>query len=223
MIDILQGFFLQYDGTKFARHSGFDGIGFCIPEHAFAFCNEISKMRFNIAVRNFRRQPRLAITCCTIQCRDGEPWGFGEVVVFRQDRATAAGELIAIARAASFGNAVRIRANSFHNWVIPKNAGNKTGAWEFIKMAVDGKGATDLATKVGALPTNKVASSQLKNPLSKAFLQLAANPQVPLLDSVVPLKVALLYYQQLQAAFSGKATPLKAMQNVDKGLASLNP
>src|SRR3954447_19327923 len=31
----------------------------------------------------------------------------------------------------------RTAANSFHNWVIPKNAKNKTGAWEFIQMAVD--------------------------------------------------------------------------------------
>ena len=38
-----------------------------------------------------------------------------------------------------------------------------------------------------------------------------------------PLKIALLYYQQLQAAFSGKSTALQAMQNVDKGLKSLNP
>jgi hypothetical protein len=44
-----------------------------------------------------------------------------------------------------------------------------------------------------------------------------------LLDSIVPLKIALLYYQQLQAAFSGKATPLQAMQNVDKGVKTLNP
>jgi ABC-type glycerol-3-phosphate transport system substrate-binding protein len=117
----------------------------------------------------------------------------------------------------------RSASNSFHNWVIPKNAGNKTGAWEFIKMAVDNKGASDLATKVGALPTNKAAAAKLTDPLTKYFLQVAANPQVPLLDSVVPLKVALLYYQQLQAAFSGKTTPLKAMQNVDKGLKSLNP
>ena len=107
--------------------------------------------------------------------------------------------------------------------MIPKNAGNQTGAWEFIKMAVDNKGAADLAAKVGALPTNKAASAALKNPLSKSFLKLSENPQVPLLDSIVPLKVALLYYQQLQAAFSGKTTPLKAMQNVDKGLKSLNP
>jgi ABC-type glycerol-3-phosphate transport system substrate-binding protein len=117
----------------------------------------------------------------------------------------------------------RTAANSFHNWVIPKNAGNKTGAWEFIKMAVDNKGASDLATKVGALPTNKAAAAKLTDPLTKFFLQIAAKPQVPLLDSIVPLKVALLYYQQLQAAFSGKTTPLQAMQNVDKGLKSLNP
>jgi ABC-type glycerol-3-phosphate transport system substrate-binding protein len=117
----------------------------------------------------------------------------------------------------------RTAANSFHNWVIPKNAKNKTGAWEFIKMAVDNTGASQLATLVGALPTNVAADAKIKDPLTKYFLKIAAHPQVPLLDSIVPLKVALLYYQQLQAAFSGKVTPLKAMQNVDSGLKTLNP
>jgi ABC-type glycerol-3-phosphate transport system substrate-binding protein len=117
----------------------------------------------------------------------------------------------------------RTAANSFHNWVIPKNAKNKTGAWEFIKMAVDNTGASQLATLVGALPTNVAADAKIKDPLTKYFLKVAAHPQVPLLDSIVPLKVALLYYQQLQAAFSGKVTPLKAMQNVDSGLKTLNP
>ena len=90
-------------------------------------------------------------------------------------------------------------------------------------MAVDNRGASDLATKVGALPTNTVAAARITDPLTRLFLRVAAHPQVPLLDSVVPLKVALLYYQQLQAAFSGKTTPLQAMQNVDKGLKTLNP
>jgi raffinose/stachyose/melibiose transport system substrate-binding protein len=117
----------------------------------------------------------------------------------------------------------RTAANSFHNWVIPKNAGNKNGAWEFIKMAVDTQGASSLATLVGALPTNTAADAQIKDPLTKFFLKIAAHPQIPLLDSIVPLKVALLYYQQLQAAFSGKVTPLKAMQNVDSGLKTLSP
>jgi ABC-type glycerol-3-phosphate transport system substrate-binding protein len=114
-------------------------------------------------------------------------------------------------------------ANSFHNWVIPKNAKNKTGAWEFIKMAVDKQGASSLATVVGALPTNNAAIAGINDPLTKFFLKVAAHPQVPLLDSIVPLKVALLYYQQLQAAFSGKEKPLKAMQNVDSGLKTLSP
>jgi ABC-type glycerol-3-phosphate transport system substrate-binding protein len=117
----------------------------------------------------------------------------------------------------------RTASNSFHNWVIPKNAKNKTGAWEYIQMAVDKQGASQLATAVGALPTNKPAISGINDPLTKFFLKVAAHPQVPLLDSIVPLKVALVYYQQLQQAFSGKLTPLKAMQNVDKQLKVLNP
>jgi ABC-type glycerol-3-phosphate transport system substrate-binding protein len=117
----------------------------------------------------------------------------------------------------------RTAANSFHNWVIPKNAGNKDGAWEFIQMAVDNKGATDLANLVGALPTNKAVLAAAKDPFTRFFAQVSAKPQVPLLDSIVPLKVALAYYVQLQAAFSGKTSALQAMQNVDKALKTLNP
>jgi len=141
-----------------------------------------------------------------------------------KDFEKALGKNLGLTRLPQSGpNAGRTAANSFHNWVIPKNAKNKTGAWEFIKMAVDNQGASDLASTVGALPTNKVASGRIKDPLTKFFLKTAASPQVPLLDSIVPLKVALLYYQQLQAAFSGKVTAQQAMQNVDKGIKSLNP
>jgi raffinose/stachyose/melibiose transport system substrate-binding protein len=136
----------------------------------------------------------------------------------------ALGKNLAVARLPQSGpHPGRSSANSFHNWVIPKNANNKTGAWEFIQMAVDEQGASSLASIVGALPTNKQASVGIKDPLSKFFLKVAAHPQIPLLDSVVPLKVALLYYQQLQQAFSGKETPLQAMQNVDAQLKTLNP
>jgi ABC-type glycerol-3-phosphate transport system substrate-binding protein len=136
----------------------------------------------------------------------------------------ALGKDLAIARLPQSGPYPgRTAANSFHNWVIPKNAKNQEGAWEFIKMAVDKKGATDLANITGALPTNRAALAAIKDPLSRFFVQVAAKPQVPLLDSIVPLKVALLYYVQLQAAFSGKETPLQAMQKVEKGLKTLNP
>jgi ABC-type glycerol-3-phosphate transport system substrate-binding protein len=136
----------------------------------------------------------------------------------------ALGKNLAIARLPQSGpHPGRSAANSFHNWVIPKNAHNKAGAWSFIQMATDSQGATSLANVVGALPTNKVAISRITDPITKFFLATAAHPQVPLLDSVVPLKIALLYYQQLQAAFAGKTTPLQAMQNVDKGVKTLNP
>src|SRR5438445_5470705 len=136
----------------------------------------------------------------------------------------ALGKNLGIAKLPQSGPHVgRTAANSFHNWVIPKNAHNPDGAWEYIKMAVDGPGATDLENLVGALPTNVAADAQIKDPLTKYFLKVAAHPQVPLLDSIVPVKVAILYYQQLQAAFSGKVTPLKAMQNVDAGLKTLSP
>jgi hypothetical protein len=52
---------------------------------------------------------------------------------------------------------------------------------------------------------------------------VSAKPQVPLLDSLVPVKVAIQYYVQLQAAFAGKVSALQAMQNVDKALKTLNP
>jgi len=136
----------------------------------------------------------------------------------------ALGKNLGIARLPQSGpNPGRTAANSFHKWVIPKNAKNKDGAWSFINMATDSQGATALAQTVGALPTNKVAISRIKDPITQTFLRAAARPQVPLLDSIVPLKVALLYYQQLQAAFAGKVTPLQAMQNVDKGVGTLNP
>ena len=60
--------------------------------------------------------------------------------------------------------------------------------------------------------------------VAKFFLKLSANPQVPLLDSVVPLKVALLYYQQLQAAFSGKIdAAARRCRTCEKGLEDAEP
>ena len=114
-------------------------------------------------------------------------------------------------------------ANSFHNWVIPKNAHNSDGAWEYIKLATDRTGGSQLASVVGALPTNKAAVTTITDPNTRLFLTAANDSAMPLLDSVIPAKIALLYYVQLQAAFAGKVTPLKAMQNVEAGLKTLNP
>ena len=44
---------------------------------------------------------------------------------------------------------------------------------------------------------------------------------MPVLDSVIPVPVALTFYKQLQQAFAGKASPQEAMEELDKQLPSL--
>src|SRR5216684_2794415 len=130
----------------------------------------------------------------------------------------ALGSKLGLARLPQSGHgplAGKSAANSFHNWVIPKNAKNPDAAWSFVKLAVDKTGAGQLASTVGGLPTNKAAVAGIKDPLTKFFLATASDSGIPLLDSVVPAKVALLYYVQLQAAFAGKVSPSQAMKNVE--------
>lgn len=117
----------------------------------------------------------------------------------------------------------KVAGNSFHNWVIPKNAKNQEGAWEFIKLATNKASGSRLAQLTGAPPTNKAALAAATDPYAIFFRKALADTAIPLLDSVIPLKEALLYYVELQGAFSGKTTPLQAMQNVQKGLKTLNP
>ena len=72
-------------------------------------------------------------------------------------------------------------------------------------------------------PTNRAALAAITDPYAIFFRKALADTAIPVLDSVIPLKEALLYYVQLQAAFSGKSTPQQAMENVQKGLKTLNP
>lgn len=117
----------------------------------------------------------------------------------------------------------KVAGNSFHNWVIPKNAKNSEGAWGFIQLAVDKTSHSQLAKLTGAPPTNKAALAAATDPYAIFFREALADAVIPVLDSLVPVKVALLYYQQLQSAFSGKNTARQAMENVEKGLKTLNP
>ena len=138
----------------------------------------------------------------------------------------ALGSKLGIARLPVSGNGPfknKVAGNSFHNWVIPKNAKNADGAWEFIKLATDKTSQSQLAKLTGAPPTNKAALAAITDPYAIFFRKALADTAIPVLDSVIPLKEALLYYVQLQAAFSGKSTPQQAMENVQKGLKTLNP
>jgi ABC-type glycerol-3-phosphate transport system substrate-binding protein len=138
----------------------------------------------------------------------------------------ALGAKLGISRLPVSGNGPfknKVAGNSFHNWVIPKNAKNSDGAWEFIKLATNKTAQSRLAQLTGAPPTNKAALAAATDPYAIFFRKALADTVIPVLDSVIPLKEALLYYVELQGAFSGKSTPLQAMKNVEKGLKTLNP
>ena len=63
----------------------------------------------------------------------------------------------------------------------------------------------------------------ISDPNVKFFAGLGSDAGIPLLDSVIPVNLALFYYKQLQAAFAGTTSPQAAMQNVDDERQQLNP
>ena len=93
-----------------------------------------------------------------------------------------------------------------------------------IVTATDATAGKQLLSILGDPPLNRAAAASAPNdPIIRFFLTEAANPALPLLDSVIPVKVALFYYKELQAAFAGRTTPLAAMQSVDASVKQLNP
>ena len=117
----------------------------------------------------------------------------------------------------------RSAGNSFHNWVIPKDAKNPDLAFAYIKVATDAQAGSELASMVGSPPANIEAQSTVEDPNVKFFAQLGQDPGIPLLDSVIPVNLALFYYKQLQAAFAGTTSPEDAMKKVDDERTQLNP
>ena len=118
----------------------------------------------------------------------------------------------------------KVVGNSDHNFVIPQGAKNPALAFDFIKSATDETAGKQLLSMLGDPTLNRAAAASAgKDPIIRFFLQEAAAPAMPLLDSVVPVKIALFYYKQLQAAFSGHATPQAAMQSVEASAKQLNP
>ena len=114
--------------------------------------------------------------------------------------------------------------NSFHNWVIPpRTRATPTSASPTSRSRPTAPPGPQLASMVGSPPANKEALASLKDPNVKFFAQLGADPGIPLLDSVIPVNLALYYYKQLQAAFAGTTSPQEAMQNVDNERKQLNP
>ena len=112
--------------------------------------------------------------------------------------------------------------NAFYNYVVTKQSENPGLAWEFIKVASDETAAGELLTTLGTPPALKdVDESLVKDEFVQFFVDAAKDPAMPVLDSVIPVPVALTYYKELQQALSGKKTPEEAMQSMDDQLPTL--
>jgi raffinose/stachyose/melibiose transport system substrate-binding protein len=112
--------------------------------------------------------------------------------------------------------------NAFYNWVITKGSDNPGLAWEFIKVASDETAAGELLTILGTPPANKnVDDSVVSDEFVQFFVDASQDPAMPVLDSVIPVPVALTYYKELQQALSGKKSPQEAMESMDEQLPTL--
>jgi raffinose/stachyose/melibiose transport system substrate-binding protein len=112
--------------------------------------------------------------------------------------------------------------NAFYNWVITKDSSNPGLAWEFIKVASDETAAGELLTILGTPPANKnVDEGLVEDEFVQFFVDASQDPAMPVLDSVIPVPVALTYYKELQQALSGKKTPQEAMESMDEQLPTL--
>lgn len=112
--------------------------------------------------------------------------------------------------------------NAFYNWVITKDSDNPGLAWELIKIASDETAAGELLTILGTPPANKnVDDSVVSDEFVQFFVDASQDPAMPVLDSVIPVPVALTYYKELQQALSGKKTAQEAMESMDEQLPTL--
>jgi raffinose/stachyose/melibiose transport system substrate-binding protein len=112
--------------------------------------------------------------------------------------------------------------NAFYNYVITKQSDNPGLAWEFIKVASDKTAAGELLTILGTPPALKdVDQSLVKDEFVQFFVDASQDPAMPVLDSVIPVPVALTFYKELQQATSGKKTPQEAMESMDEQLPTL--
>lgn len=112
--------------------------------------------------------------------------------------------------------------NSFYNWVITKQSANQQLAWDFIKIATDTTAEGQVLTILGTPPARTDVSGNLvSDAVTRFFLDQARHSAMPLLDSVIPVSVALYYYKEIEQAFSGQVSPLAAMQAVNQKAPSL--
>ncbi len=102
------------------------------------------------------------------------------------------------------------------NWVIPRDAAHPELAWEFIKIASDETSGAGMVDALGAPPANKAAAAAIENPFIKYIAEQTQNYGMPILDSIMPNPVALVWYRELQQAFAGAKTPEEALAAIQQ-------
>lgn len=102
------------------------------------------------------------------------------------------------------------------NWVIPKDAAHPELAWEFIKIASDETAGAAMVDALGAPPANKAAAAAIENPFIKYIAEQTQDYGMPILDSIMPNPVALVWYRELQQAFSGAKSAEDALAAVQQ-------
>ena len=142
--------------------------------------------------------------------------------VLLADMKKALGKNLGVARLPVSGNGPLLKkgsgyaANSFANWMIPKDAANPDLAWKFLKIATDKTASRGILTQLGETPSNKAIAASVKSPIDKYLAGLVGAPAIVNIDQVVPQSVAFYFYKQLELAFQGKQTALEAMKAVQK-------
>jgi len=102
------------------------------------------------------------------------------------------------------------------NWVIPKDAAHPELAWEFIKTASDEVSGAAMVDALGAPPANKAAAANIENPFIKYIAEQTQNYGMPILDSIMPNPVALVWYRELQQAFAGAKSAEDALAAIQQ-------
>jgi raffinose/stachyose/melibiose transport system substrate-binding protein len=105
-------------------------------------------------------------------------------------------------------------ANSFANWVIPKDSSHQDLTWEFVQTVTDKTAGIGILTDLGETPANKAAAATITDPIDKFLADLVVDPPIVNLDQVMPEAVALFMYKQLELAFQGKQSAADTMQKV---------
>lgn len=111
-------------------------------------------------------------------------------------------------------------------FIIPKNANNKEGAWDFIKWIHSDEGMTFIDSRFQneASRSSLINNEELKaaNPLYEEFIESGAKNPVPRFPSV---KNSDTYINELNSAtdavFNGSSTPEEAMRQVKEKMNSL--